>query len=111
MHTAVTCARNQRNTCDKKDGNNHSLGNNLFGDYLGRKSPTEYILLVFHHDHPNPIYILDENVTLSLGTGNREPSLRKDTCQKMKDEKNDRFQSSRNKDAELNLNRKVIVKS
>lgn len=41
---------------------------------------------------PTPC-ILDENVTLSLGTGNREPSLRKDTCQKMKDEKNDRFQS------------------
>lgn len=41
---------------------------------------------------PTP-YVSDENVTLSLGTGNREPSLRKDTCQKTKDEKNDRFHS------------------
>ena len=86
-----------KDTCDIKDEDNHSLGNYLLRDYWGRESPsteyilavfrgekspsTEYILVVFHHDHPN-LRLIRWKCHLSLGIGNREPSLRKDTGQK-----------------------------
>lgn len=45
-HTAVTHKAESKDTCDKKDEDNHSLGNYLLKGLLGeRKSPSpEYIL-------------------------------------------------------------------
>lgn len=77
----------------KKDEDNHSLGNNLSGDYLGRKSPsTEYILLGFHHDHSTPC-LLDAIVTYHSEQARESPLLERIHVQKMKDEKSDRFYS------------------